>query len=567
MHYSSATFLFLVIVLVVILSTCKPKDFHYQFDKSLVAEKAMIVTAHPLASKIGTDILQKGGNAIDASIAVQFALAVCYPQAGNIGGGGFMVYRDAKGEVRTLDYREKAPLLATEDMYLDADGNVTDKSIKGHLAAGVPGSVAGMFEAFQKFSKLKDWKALVQPAIQLAEKGFIITQQEADNLNEEKAEFISVNKFKPVFCKDIWKEGDRLTQKELAHTLKAIKDKGADGFYKGEVANLIVSDMKKNNGIITLKDLEVYKPVWRPSISFDYRGYTIYSMGPPSSGGIVLNQIMKSVEPYNLKSMGFHSPECVHLMVEAERRAYADRATHLGDSDFYAVPQNELTDSAYIAERMKNFDPHKATDSKSISAGSFAKESDQTTHFCIVDQFGDAVSVTTTLNASYGSHAIVEGAGFILNNEMDDFSAKPGTPNMYGLIGAEANKIEPGKRMLSAMTPTIVVKDGILKIVVGTPGGSTIITSVFQTLVNIIDFGMSASEAVAAPRFHHQWQPDVIQIEEDCLQAETKKVLEAMGHTIKIRDKIGRVEAIIIKAPHQIQGGADVRGDDDAEGF
>lgn len=554
--------------LCLLIISCDKKVEHspYHITKQVHADSAMVVSAHPIATQIGVDILKAGGNAVDASIAVQFALAVCYPAAGNIGGGGFMLYRDKDGNVSALDYREMAPAKATEKMYLDENGNaLAEKSIYGQLAAGVPGSVAGMYEAFQKYSQLKDWKKLVQPAIDVANNGFLLTPREIESLNYNDSIFQKVNGRKTEFNKQKWKPGDVMIQKELAETLTEIRDKGVDGFYKGKVADLIVKEMG-NTGMITHDDLLNYKAIWRVPIHFNYKGHKIYSMPPPSSGGIILNQLLKSIEPFDIKAMGFQSPEAVHLMVEAERRAYADRSKHLGDADYFKVPQEQITDSTYIAQRMKDFNTSRATLSAVINAG-IVKESEQTTHLSIIDKDGNAVAVTTTLNGSYGSYVVVDGAGFILNNEMDDFSVKPGTPNLYGLVGAEANKIEAGKRMLSSMTPTIVEKNGKVKMIVGTPGGSTIITSVFQTLVNVLDFNMSAAKAVTSPRFHHQWLPDSIQVEKDCLSPETRAKIENLGHKFKPRGNIGRVEAILIHEDGKIEGAADTRGDDDAKGY
>ncbi len=559
-------YVFAIGLLIVSCKKEKTPYANFKIDKGIIGDSAMVATAHPVATQIGIDILRKGGNAVDAAIAVQFALAVVYPVAGNIGGGGFMVYRGADGSYDALDYREMAPAAATKDMYLDKEGNPNDKSQFGHLASGVPGSVAGMYQAFQKYSKLKDWAALINPAIDVAEKGVELTDKEAVNLNEDDTIFTKVNGQKTIFNTQTWKNGDVLVQKELANTLKLIRDKGTDGFYKGQVAELIVKEMKSGGGIITMEDLANYKAVWRKPIISDYRGYKIIGMPPPSSGGIALHQLLKSVEPYDLKSMGYQSAEMVHLMVEAERRVYADRAKHLGDADFYKVPQEQLMDVNYTKQRMKNFNLDSATLSSSIAAGVFGEVSEQTTHYSIVDQYGNAVSMTTTLNGGYGSYVVIDGAGFLMNNEMDDFSVKPGTANLYGLIGAEANKIEPGKRMLSSMTPTIVEKDNKLKMVVGTPGGSTIITSVFQTIINVLDFGMTAENAVKSPRFHHQWLPDVIQPEENCITMEERSKLESKGHKFKPRKAIGRVEAIVIDNG-KLQGGADVRGDDDVKGY
>lgn len=539
----------------------------YPIQKSKTADSAMVVSAHPLASKVGVDIMKKGGNAIDASIAVQFSLAVCYPVAGNIGGGGFLVYRGANGETSALDYREKAPAAAHSDMYLDKDGKaLTDLSQFGHLASGVPGTVDGMWEAFNKYSKLKDWKALIQPSIDAALYGVVLTEREARGLNSNTPDFDKVNKGKTVFTSKVWKAGDILKQPDLAKTLIAIRDKGRDGFYKGKVADQIVAEMKSGNGIITHEDLANYNSVWRKPLITSYRGHDIITMPPPSSGGVVLAQLLQAIEPYNIKDIGFHSPFHVHLFAEAERRSYADRSKHMGDADFYPVPVEKLISPEYVYNRMASFNYEKATQSDQIEAGK-VKESDQTTHFNIVDQEGNAVSMTTTLNGGYGSNLVIKNAGFLMNNEMDDFSIKPGVPNLYGLIGAEANKIEPGKRMLSSMTPTIVLKDKKPYIVIGTPGGSTIITTVFQGIVNIIDFDMDAAAAVAAPRFHHQWKPDMIYIEKGTISQETRDALLKMGHKLMDRDKIGRLEAIVINKNGKKVGGADPRGDDDANGY
>lgn len=535
--------------------------------KDISVDHAAVVTAHPEASKIGVDILKKGGNAIDASIAVQFALSVCYPVAGNIGGGGFMVYRDKNGESITLDYREKAPLKATEKMYQDKDGNVIPNlSTLGHLAVGVPGTVAGMYMAFDSLSALKDWKALIQPSIDLAQKGFILTEQQANYLNHKKDGFAKANTTENMFNTDkMYKKGDRFLQKNLAKTLTAIRDYGQDGFYKGWVADAIVDDMKKNGGIITHADLEAYTANWLTPIVTPYKDYKVISMPPPSSGGIVLTQLLHSVAPYDIKKWGFHDPRTMHLFIEAEKRAYADRAHHIGDMNFYDVPVKMLTDKDYVTERMSNFDLEKATDPSTISHGNF-KESEQTTHYCIVDKEGNAVSMTTTLNAAYGSKVVVPKAGFLLNNEMDDFSSKPGVANIYGLVGAEANKIEPEKRMLSSMTPTIVEKNNELFLVVGTPGGSTIITSVFQVMMNVMEFDMPVKEAVQAPRFHHQWKPESVYYESGIWEIPNFGELEKYGHKLKQRSPIGRVEAILVK-DGKIHAGADNRGDDDAQGY
>ncbi|HMP99940.1 MAG TPA: gamma-glutamyltransferase, partial [Cyclobacteriaceae bacterium] len=443
----------------------------------------MVVSAHPLATKVGIEVLKRGGNAVDAAIAVQFALAVVFPGAGNIGGGGFLLIREKDGKIASIDFREKAPAAARADMFLGETGEVIDKlSTRGHLAAGVPGSVAGMAEAHKRYGTLS-WKELLQPAIELALNGFELTEKEAADLNSVQEDLKKYNTVLPEnLMKDEWKKGDIIYYKDLGHTLERIRDNGRDGFYKGKTADDIVAEMQRGNGLITHDDLENYEAVWRDPITGWYKDYKIISMAPPSSGGIALLQLLKSVEPYPIKNWGHNTSKTVHLMTEAERRVYADRAQHLGDPDFFKVPLKQLISDQYNDDRMSTFNPEKATPSAEVSAGLIQAytESEETTHFSIVDPFGNAVALTTTINGWYGNTVVVAGSGFFLNNEMDDFSAKPGTPNMFGVIGGEANKIEPGKRMLSSMTPTIVEKDDQLLMIVGTPGGSTIITSVFQ---------------------------------------------------------------------------------------
>ncbi|MCX3265876.1 gamma-glutamyltransferase [Pedobacter agri] len=533
-------------------------------------KNGMVVSAHPEASKVGIEILKKGGNAVDAAVAVQFALAVVYPNAGNIGGGGFMVYRSAKGEVNALDFREKASAAASRDMYLDAAGNpIVEKSLYGHLAAGVPGSVAGMVEAHKKYGKLS-WKEVVQPAIDLAEKGFEITKRQASELNglHRKLMDINVNGTALVNLESTWQERSLLIQTELANTLKLIQQKGRAGFYEGAVADAIVAEMQRGKGLMTKEDLKNYRAVWRKPITGNYRGYKVITMPPTSSGGIALIQLLQSVEPYPLNRWGHNSDSTVQVIVEAERRVYADRATHLGDPDFYNVPQKQLLNLDYNKKRMADFNWSAATPSDKVLAGVIkGKESEETTHFSIVDHDGNAVSITTTLNGSYGSLVAVKGAGFLLNNEMDDFSVKPGAPNMYGLVGGEANAIAPNKRMLSSMTPSIVEKDGQLFMVVGTPGGSTIITSVFQTIINVIDFNMDIQSAVAAKKFHHQWLPDEVYVEKDAIDSLAAEKLKAKGYNLLYRGPIGRVDAIIKTKWGSYQGGADPRGDDLAIGY
>lgn len=542
----------------------KNKASDYSIQKQITCTKGAVVSAHPLASMVGLDILKQGGNAFDAAIATQLALAVVYPGAGNIGGGGFLLAHLKSGENISLDYREKAPSKASRDMYLDENGNVqTNLSRYGHLASGVPGTVAGLF-ASMKYARLP-FKKLIQPAIDLAEKGFAITAAQASSFNYNKKEFLEQNLSPVAFVKEEkWKAGDILIQKELANTLKRIRDKGQRGFYEGETARLIVAEMQNGKGIITLDDLKNYLAKERTVLSFNYKDYQVISMPLPSSGGVLLEQMMKMIEDRNIASMEFQTAASVQLMTEVERRAFADRGEFLGDPDFVKVPVETLVSKAYLKERMKDYEPGKAGNSKTTRAG-VIKESEETTHLSVFDAEGNAVAVTTTLNDSYGSHTVVAGAGFILNNEMDDFSAKPGVPNMYGAIGNDKNAIAPGKRMLSSMTPTIVLKDGAPFLVVGTPGGTTIPTSVFQTLVNILEFNMSADDAVNKPKFHHQWLPDTLYVEKD-LSADVQNQLKEMGYNIKPREAIGRTEVIQIRNK-KIIAVADKRGDDDARGF
>lgn len=524
----------------------------------------MVVSASPLASNVGLNILKKGGNAVDAAVAVQFALAVVYPNAGNLGGGGFMVYRSASGEANSLDFREKAGALSSRDMYLDSVGNaITDKSLYGHLAAGVPGSVAGMVEAHEKYGKL-EWATLIEPAIELARNGFKVTARQAGELNLLKETFTNFNPHGTALLKaSDWTEGDLLIQQELANTLEQIRDKGRTGFYEGAVADSLIAEMQRGKGIITKEDLKNYKAVWRKPIIGNYKEYKIITMPPPSSGGIALLQLLKSVEAFPLKRWGLNADSTVQLVVEAERRVYADRAAYLGDPDFYKVPEQQLLNSAYIKSRMSNFSWDKATPSSEIKEGDLnVPEHEETTHFSIVDREGNSVAITTTLNGSYGAAVVVKGGGFLLNNEMDDFSVKPGTPNMYGLVGGEANAIAPGKRMLSSMTPTIIEKEGKLFMVVGTPGGSTIITSVFQTILNVIEFDKNMQQAVTAKKFHHQWLPDDVYVEDAALDSLTVVRLKAKGYNMLSRGPIGRVDAILKTKWGYYQGGADPRGDD-----
>lgn len=563
-------FLFLFLLFIFSCNTAKQaisiNPYQYSITKKVIAKNGAVVSAHPLASKVGIEIMKQGGNAFDAAIATQLALAVVYPNAGNLGGGGFMVARLANGQTLALDYREMAPSSAHRDMYLDENGEVMKgKSVNGHLSSGVPGTVAGLFES-AKYAKLSFTK-LIRPAVDLAEKGFVITAREAGSLNNIQDELNEYNTTPSAFQKkEPWKAGDTLIQKDLANTLKRIRDKGAKGFYEGRTAQLIVDEMKRGGGIIAPDDLKNYKAKWRTPHTFTYKGYTVAGMPMPSSGGTLLHQMLKMVEDKPLPSYEFLSPQAVQLMTEVERRAYADRTEFMGDADFYKVPVSQITSDAYLKERMKDYRPNVAGSSKQTKPGILPKESEETTHLSVIDAQGNAVAVTTTLNNSYGSKTVVGGAGFFLNDEMDDFSVKPGVPNMYGAFGGEANAIAPGKRMLSSMTPTLVLQNDKPFLVVGTPGGTTIPTSVFQTIINIIDFKMSTEDAVYKPKFHHQWLPDQIDVEKT-FPKETRDALEKMGYKINERGSIGRVEVIKVLPGGSFEAVADNRGDDSAEGY
>lgn len=536
-------------------------------------EKAAVVSATQQASEAGIEILRKGGNAVDAAVATKFALAVTYPAAGNLGGGGFLVYRAADGTSATLDFRESAPAAAHRDMYLNASGDVVDRlSTYGHLASGVPGAVDGMITALEAYGSLP-LEVVMEPAIRLARDGFRLSWREASSLNRNQARFATFPSSSRYFTKpdgQSFAEGELFKQEDLALTLERIAKYGRNGFYTGQTADYMIAEMQQNGGIITHDDLKNYKSVWREPLKVTYRDYDLLIMGPPSSGGIAIGQMLTMLEPYDLKQLGYNTPETVHLITETMRRVYADRAEFLGDPDFYDVPSRELLSREYALERMKSFDPSRASRSDEVSHGQpiGRRESEETTHFSVVDSVGNAVSLTTTLNGGYGSFVAIGGAGFLMNNEMDDFSIKPGFPNMFGLVGGEANAVEPGKRMLSSMTPTIVSKNGKLNMVLGTPGGSTIITTILQVFLNVADYGMTIQQAIAAPRFHQQWLPDELYYEPLMFNNHTRDRLNWIGHQLRERnDYTGQANCIVVTDSGRIGTGVDPRGDNYAAGY
>ena len=546
----------------------------YSHAEPEYAKNGMVVSASRLASDAGVNILKKGGNAIDAAVATGFTLAVTHPQAGNIGGGGFLVAHTAYGESFSLDFREMAPSIAHRDMYLDDSSNVVHGlSLYSHLAAGTPGSVDGLLRVWRDHGSGNiSLRQLLLPAIQLAERGFSISYGFARVLNIFHDFFINDDGAKAVFIKkngEPWRAGDKLVQRDLARTLKLISRKGRAGFYDGKTAQLIKREMAEGNGFITKEDLDNYHSVYRIVVTGNFKDLDIISMGPPSSGGVLLIQMLNMLEQYPLDTLGWNSSDYIHLLTEIERRAYADRAEHMGDPDFWEVPVSMLVSKEYAFERIQNISMEKATKSLIVKAGDpLAYESRETTHYSVIDKNGNAVSVTTTLNTGFGCGVLVEGAGFFLNNEMDDFSAKPGSPNIFGLIGNEANAIQPYKRPLSSMTPTIVLKNGEPFLIIGTPGGSTIITTVMQIILNVAIHGMDIQEAVSVPRVHSQWLPDAIIVEQRSLSKDVEQNLINRGHIIRSYrwGTIGQANGIMI-GEKGFYGGADPRGENATEGY
>jgi len=539
--------------------------YQYEVVKEKSFDNGAVTSAHALASMVGAAIMQEGGNAFDAAIATQLSLAVVFPGAGNIGGGGFMLARKVNGELIGIDYREAAPDSASRDMYLDTQGNPIDgKSTRGSSASGIPGSIAGIIST-HAYAKLPFAK-LIEPAIEFAEFGYMISEREAKGLNADRANFLKYSSAPSAFTqKEVWKAGDTLIQLELAATLKRIQAKGLAGFYEGATAEYIVKEMKHSGGYISVADLKNYKPKFRKPIEFDYRDHHVISFAPTSSGGILIAQMMQMIAPFNVEKMGLNTLASVNLMVEAQRRAFADRAEHMGDPDYWKVPTKTLISNSYAQARMSDYKEGVAGTSKITIAGQ-APESEQTTHLSVIDKEGNMVAITTTLNDTYGNKTIVAGAGFLLNNEMDDFSVKPGVPNMYGALGGEANSIQPGKRMLSSMTPTLVTLKGKPYISIGTPGGTTIPNQVYEGLVNIIDHKMTLKQAIDATRFHHQWIPDVVALEAD-FPEDIESGLKNMGYKTIRRGKFGRMDGILISSDGKRMAAGDKRGDDSVAGY
>ena len=559
------------ILIVLVLISTSVQTVWAQVGWSKKYENAIVVTAERHASEIGRQILEQGGNAVDAAVAVQFALAVTLPRAGNIGGGGFMVLHLNDGTTTSLDFREKAPAKASRDMYVRRGRYIPELSRHSILASGVPGVVDGMIKALERYGRLP-LETVMAPAIKLAREGYHLSWTQARTLNEHADTFKKYESSADYFTKasgSSYTEGDLFVQSDLAATLERISRLGRDGFYSGQTADLIVREMKKHGGLISYKDLYNYDSVWRDPIQASFRGYDLYIMPPPSSGSLAIAQMLNMLKPYNLKEMGHNSSDYIHLVTEVMRRAFADRAYYLGDPDFVNIPRQKLIRSSYIRERMNNFTWNEATSSQEIGHGEVMgfSESSQTTHFSVVDQDGNAVAVTTTLNGSFGNHISVSGAGFLLNNEMDDFTAKPGEPNMFGLIQGEANAIEPGKRMLSSMSPAIVTLNDEIKMVLGAAGGPRIITATLQSFLNLVLFDMNAQQAVSAPRFHHQWMPDLLYYEPFGINANTRAILESKGHKLTTMPTIGRGHIIFVDEYGKKQGGVDPRDDGSADGY
>ncbi len=558
-----------VFCIIILLISCSQEASNKTKKPSKVYKNAAIVSAHPLASNIGIAILKSGGNAFDAAVAVHFALAVVFPYAGNLGGGGFAVFLDSSGNSGALDFREKAPLKADRRMYLDSLGNVIpDLSTRGALAVGVPGSVKGIWELHKKYGR-KDWRELLIPSIELAEKGWLLSYHACFYMNKYLPEIVRTNnKINYLTQKENWQEGDTISNEKLAVTLQLIADKGEKAFYEGKIADSIIATMNEFGGIISNEDLQKYKPKWRETIKGNYNGYTVYSMPPPSSGGWALISLLKMAEKYPFTEWGRWDFKTINTICELEKRVYADRSKYLGDADFHPVPINELLSKDYLEMRSADVQIDKATASTKIGpALKLEIENEETTHYSIVDESGNAVSITTTLNSPFGSKLMVNGCGFLLNNEMNDFSIKPGFSNNYGLIGGEANAIVPEKRMLSSMTPTILAKNNKPYLILGSPGGSTIITSVFQNILNVVDFGFGMQESVEFPRFHHQWLPDSLYYEEGFFEYTDSLELVKTGQNLRQRIPIGRVDAILLNSEGFWECGADPRRDDYANGY